>query len=105
MATIFQKKFKMSKKNPPDVVENSIICLHFQLHANPTNGFETRILKKNVLSISTINQIGPGETNYRFRKPRVNSNRDIKPEVWRGAVAWYANQSNTPVNFPRAGDM
>ena len=40
MAVTWKKyKFKMSKK--PYIVENSILHLHLQFHANPTDGFET----------------------------------------------------------------
>ena len=46
----------------PHVVDNSIIHLHFQLHANPANIYETRFFeRKNGLSINTINLIGSGE--------------------------------------------
>ena len=68
------------------VVDNSPIHLHFQYHANPANGLETiGISNKKELTINTITLIGPGgkntkiyffsiDSNFRFRKPRVNSN-------------------------------
>ena len=53
MAAIFQKKFKMSKIYH---VDYSHIHQHFQFHANPANGFETRVLNKNELTINQISQ-------------------------------------------------
>ena len=48
-------------KNPPYDVENSIVHLHFQFHANLGTGFESIWFLRNGLTINTINIIGPGE--------------------------------------------
>ena len=46
MAGAFPKKFKMSKISPY-VVDYCHIYIYFQFHANPTAGFETKMLNKN----------------------------------------------------------
>ena len=109
MAAIFPKKSKMSKITL--VVDKSHIHLHFQFHLNPANGFETRVLNKNELTINTINLIGTLGKKIKtktlfFHRLQIfdfeslgSSATEILSLKWAAAAAgteaWYTDQSNT----------